>query len=383
MFREERQKTGWRELVAAGLYQTGALRALEGLSRSYELRRDAKRSVLPRWRRVSTAKFAILCYHRIGTGGIPLYSSLPPEVFEAQMRFLRKRYEIVSLTELCERLADPGAKGQAVAVTFDDGYRDLYTQALPVLRAYQVPATIYLTVGAIETGQVSWYDRVFLALQVCPGDTLHLELDKPCRFELPSPAARFRAALEIVGSMRRLPDERRRECCAALERHIPLPPEEMVDRMLTWDQIQTMQRAGLAFGSHSLTHPVLSRVAPARMESELRKSKQVLEERIGQPVKDFAYPFGQRADCGALAGEPFARLGYRSAATTIWGINRGGANPYALRRVQIGEERSLSMFAFRLNQLLLEADDEAHRPEPAESPSEKDEGRCHRRGLVQ
>jgi hypothetical protein len=71
-------------------------------------------------------------------------------------------------------------------------------------------------------------------------------------------------------------------------------------------------------------------------------------------VKDFAYPFGQPADCGLAAEAILRRCGYRSAATTSWGVNAPGGNLYQLRRVQIGEDRSLAMFAFQLNRIFLQ-----------------------------
>jgi peptidoglycan/xylan/chitin deacetylase (PgdA/CDA1 family) len=122
--------------------------------------------------------------------------------------------------------------------------------------------------------------------------------------------------------------------------------------MLTWEQIQEMQRGGVSFGSHTLTHPAISRLDPAALEEELHNSKSRLEERLGMPVMDFAYPFGKPADYGHMSGA-LARYGYRTASTTNWGVNVPGVNPYELRRVSIGEERQLSVFGARLAQLFL------------------------------
>ena len=346
----------WREVVAAGLHQSGLLQVARSMARSYELRSDSRRA-WPRWHRVSGPKSVILSYHRVGTGGIPLYSSLPSEMFEAQIRFLRKRYRVVSLDELYRELQNPETVEQVVAITFDDGYRDTYTAAFPILQKYQVPATIFLTVSSIESGEVSWYDRVFLAFRVASCDKLDLFLDRPRRFYLPTPAARFRAAQRVVGWMRSLPDRRRRECCAALEKLVPLPPSELTGRMLAWEQIRAMQRAGIAFGSHSLTHPVLSRLAPADLERELLESKQFLEQNLQSPVTDFAFPFGKPDDCGTAARDVLARSGYRLAVTTVQGVNQPGVDPFALRRSSIGEENSPAMFAFNLNRLFFRVEE--------------------------
>jgi peptidoglycan/xylan/chitin deacetylase (PgdA/CDA1 family) len=274
------------------------------------------------------------------------------------MRYLRKRYRILSLDELIREMAEPGQLEPAVAITFDDGYRDLFAQAFPILQAYQVPATIFLTVGSIETGEVAWYDRVFLALKVAPGVALDLVLDRPRRFPLSSTSSRMHAAVEIIGHLRSLSPARRMDCCAALESQVKLPAGDLADRMLTWKQVRTMHRAGVSFGSHTMSHPVVGRLTPAEMSWELLESKRILEEKLESPVRDFAFPFGKLVECGDTAAEMLAQGGYRSAATTEWGLNTPSTDPFLLRRVSIGEERSLAMFAFQLNRLILRADSE-------------------------
>lgn len=343
----------WRKVVAEGLYHTGLLRVMRRISENFELQFSA-RSSWPRWRRVSSPKFVILCYHRVGVGGVPLYSELPGEVFEAQMRYLKKHYRLLSLEEICRGLEDPACAESGVAVTFDDGYRGVYDEAFPILNKYQIPATVFLTVNAIETGQVAWYDRIFLALKLIPKEKLDLELDRMRHFSLSSARERLGVAIEIISCLRRLPDWRRKECCAALEMQVELPQEELANCMMNWQQVQTMQRAGIAFGSHTISHPVVNQLTSAEMEKELTESKQVLEAKLACPVLDFAFPFGQLHDCGIEMTSPVvARCGYRSASTTVPGVNTLDVNPFGLLRVQIGEERNLATFAFRLSQLFL------------------------------
>ena len=359
----------WKEKVGSGLHRTGLIRLVQSVSRRYEV--QPVNSRLPiHWQKTSGPKFVILCYHRVGSGGVPLYSGLPPEVFEEQMDFLSKRYRLVSLETMAQELSHSGPAEQSVAVTFDDGYRDVYTYAFPVLQKYRIPATIYLTVDVIESNSVAWYDRIFLALGIAPGEKLDLMLDKPRRFLLTSAAARLRAGEEIISYLRTVSNETCKKFCAELEELIPLPAEETANRMLTWEQIQTMQQSGVSFGSHTLTHPAISRLAPAALDQELRESKIRLEERLGVPVRDFAYPFGKPADYENTP-DAVARCGYRTASTTNWGINTPGANLHELRRVSIGEERRLSTFAMRLTQLFLTS--EASAPAaPAVSAAKKD-----------
>lgn len=352
-----------REIIAAGLHRTGGLRLLERVARAYEFRLDAG-SRLPHWSRSAAGKYAILCYHRVGTGGIPYYSELDAKEFEKQMRFLRRRYRLLSLEQLVREIADPQSKGQGVAVTFDDGYRGLYTEALPILVKYQIPATVYLIGAAMETGEPAWYDKIFLAMQVSPKDCFEIQLETTRRLSLASRQERIAAAVDIVTYLRRVPDAERRARSIEIEHQVALPADALAERMLNWTQVREMQKAGISFGAHTMTHPVLSRLELAEAERELRESKRLIEDRLQTPAPDFAYPFGHAWDCSADVERLAARVGFRSAVTTTWGVNRTGANPFALRRPQIGQDGSLSLFAFQMNQLFLR-DEEPRGAEPA------------------
>jgi peptidoglycan/xylan/chitin deacetylase (PgdA/CDA1 family) len=359
------ERSGWRELAAAGLYHSGALRLLAKLSeRHMPSRWTTARGA--RSRKVASCRHVILCYHRVGTEGLPIYSYLPPAQFEAQIRFVCKSYRVISLKQLCAEMSDSEEDRPSVTITFDDGYRDVYAHAFPILRAYGVPATVYATVSSIDAGTVPWYDRVFFALQVISGDLLEVPFELPRVYTLGSKTERFRAALEIVGRLRRVSNETRKDLCAFLEKRCQLPQDELAGRMLTWQQVQVMHRAGIAFGSHTMTHPVVSQLNPADLEFEIGDSKRLLEAKLGCPVEDFAFPFGQPADCGAFPSTAFLERGYRSAATTSWGVNVKATDPFRLRRVQIGEECSLPMFALKLSQLFWGTQDGPKVLEPAQ-----------------
>jgi peptidoglycan/xylan/chitin deacetylase (PgdA/CDA1 family) len=351
MYASNHSSADWKHLALQTLYQCGGLRFLRRIAQSNEFvsLTDGRKSL----KRRSTPRLAILCYHRVGTGGVPLYSQLPAKVFEAQMRFLRRNYRVISLDQLIQEMTCPSSLEPTIAVTFDDGYRDLYGQAFPILQAYKIPATMFLTVGAIETGEVAWYDRIFLALQVASDAMFDIELDRPNRFVLSSESSRMWAATQIISYLRTALPDCRKQCCIDLENRIYVPEDRLRDRMLTWDQIRTMQRGGISFGAHTMTHPVVSRLPVAEMEWEILKSKEILEERLDASVRHFAFPFGKRDECGDSALSILASGGFASAATTEWGLNSLGTNPFQLRRVQIGEMGSLAMFAFQLNKLFL------------------------------
>jgi peptidoglycan/xylan/chitin deacetylase (PgdA/CDA1 family) len=346
----------WRELIIKGMHYTGALNLARRLAKSHEIHPDSSLP-FPRFERVKTSKFVILCYHGIGESGNPLGVAPTGELFETQMRFLRENYRVVSLDEACRELRSGGKSEPGVVITFDDGYRSAYTVAFPILQKYRLPATVYLTLESVETGQVAWYDRVFLAMAVAPSGELQLDLQGPWRFQLNSPEDRLRAALEVVALLRTLPNCQRRGCCASLENKIGLPQNALSSRVLTWEEIHTMHQAGIAFGSHTLTHPVVSQLAPQELEQELGASKCLLEKKLGIPVLDFAFPFGKPSDCSSAALVVLSRCGYRSAVTTVPGVNTPQVNPFELRRLQVGSDGSLARFAFDLGRAFLRAEE--------------------------
>jgi peptidoglycan/xylan/chitin deacetylase (PgdA/CDA1 family) len=344
----------WRELVIKGMYYSGALNLARRLSKSHEIHPDSSLP-FPRFERVKTPKFVILCYHGIGESGNPLGAAPTRELFEAQMRFLRENYRVVSLDEACRELRSGTKSEPGVVITFDDGYRSAYTIAFPILKKYRLPATIYLTIESVETGQVAWYDRVFLAMAVAPSGELQLDLQGPWRIQLNSQEDRLRTALEVVALLRTLPNSQRHECCTLLENKIGLPQNALSSRVLTWEEIHTMHQAGIGFGSHTLTHPVVSQLMPQELEQELGASKCILEKKLGIPILDFAFPFGKASDCSTAALEMLSRCGYRSAVTTVAGVNTPQVNLFELRRLQVGFDGSLPRFAFDLGRAFLRA----------------------------
>lgn len=357
--------SNWGEAMATATYRSGLLAMLQKVSRGWELRKTAGNY---RWLRAAGPRFAILCYHRVGVEGVPLYSRLEPVAFEAQMRHLRRHYRVLSLGALLSELERPASAIPAVAVTFDDGYRDVYERAFPILQKYEIPATVFALAEAIETGTAPWYDRIFLALVSYPGAAITIELDTPKEFSLHSFAARLAATDRIVRWLRDQTDERRRGFCRELNSRLPVPEEKLKNRMLTWEQLRIMQTGGVVCGSHTVSHPVLSRLDKQGQLRELRDSRILLEQRLACPVTDFAFPFGKAEDCSGVASLDLASCGYRSAVTTINGFNRPGADPFALRRVSIGEQPHLALFAYQLNDLFLRAEEPGTAEAPQETP---------------
>ena len=363
-------KQACERVLATGLYRTGLLSMVRRLEQTYELR-SSPSSLLPRLHQFAGSKFGILCYHRVGTEGVPLFSRLEPAVFEAQMRYLKAHYRIVPLAELCQELREGRQAVPTLAITFDDGYRDLYTHAFPVLQKYQIPATIYLIGRSMETGEAPWYDRIFVAFASAPGPVLELQMQELRQFDLSTAALRNNAAWETVCFLRSIPNARRKKWCADFERLIKPRSDWLENRFLTWDQVRIMQRGGVSFGAHTMTHPSVSRLDPADFIEEFDLAKQLLEGGLDRPVQDFAYPFGRLSDVSSAAQGFLARSGYSSAVTTMEGFNSSSANLHLLNRLQVGDDPSISSFAFSVVRMFLEVTPELQSSLEASTPDER------------
>ena len=143
--------------------------------------------------------FPILSYHRVNDEGDPFFPSLSTEVFERQMAFVARAYVVLTVEELVERMRRRAVPRNALAITFDDGYRDNLTHAAPILARLGLPATVFLVTGAIATGEPLWFDRLAAAFKqaVTPawrapwGESLPLE----------TPAQRLAALGQTLGPL--------------------------------------------------------------------------------------------------------------------------------------------------------------------------------------
>jgi len=297
------------------------------------------------WPMVPPGMAAILRYHRVAGHLAPL--SVTAREFESQLRFLRRRCTVVSAAEIASAVAEERSlPPRAVAITFDDGYEDNVSQALPLLQRYELPATFFVTAGWIGTEHIFWWDRLHEFVHEAAR-----EGSRPVEFaELPEPVA---AVLRAAG-----PALRTRAGAIRLEgklvaalRSLGAPPEELdvaveniaaalgcgeVDtdryRAMDWDQVRALRDAGMGIGSHSAHHARLATVPPERAYAELEESKTIIEQELEQAVTLLAYPAG---DCNQDAVDLADEAGYQAAFTTESGPVRPGDDVFRLRRIGV------------------------------------------------
>jgi peptidoglycan/xylan/chitin deacetylase (PgdA/CDA1 family) len=234
-------------------------------------------------------RVVVLCYHSIHPS--KAFASATPEQFDEHLGWLRRHTDLVAFEQVVA--AARGGPGRpAVAITFDDGYADNHQYALPVLRRHGVTADFFLTVGLLE---------------------------------------RRRPTLERF----------MRERSASLEEIEPLE-WSAVDDM----QRDDMQRAGMRFGSHTVSHPNLARSADSAVIAELRHSKERLEQQLGRPVRSLAYPYGKpRRHVTPRVVELAGQAGYGHAAVVTFRGVRARDHPLCIPRFFVTRDSLESLAA--------------------------------------
>lgn len=336
---------GWLRQVGANCYLHSRLPVL---ARSFR-----KRYQLSSWPDLSCARRTapcarILCYHRINNDRDPFFPAISTELFEQEMRFVSRHYKVVPLSELLTHLQE-GSPGIVVAITFDDGYRDNYQNAFPILQRYRLPATVFLTTGAIDSGEPLWFEQLTQALKTTAQEFIDLEIDIPRRFWTRTKAERIESNQQIFQLLRFLPDRERTDWLPKILCQLGISGEgERNHKMLTWDQIRTMKAGGVGFGGHTVTHPFLSTLTYEQAAWEMQECKRRIEEELQFPVEHFAYPNGRDEDLSEWNKELLSSAGYRAAVTTKWGVNYQWTDRLELRRGGPWEE-SAALFACKFD----------------------------------
>jgi peptidoglycan/xylan/chitin deacetylase (PgdA/CDA1 family) len=247
-------------------------------------------------------------------------------------------FELIALDDLPSRLSAQSDARPFAVLTFDDGYRDNVDHARPVLRRHAAPWTLFVaTEFADGTGRLWWLE---LERAVARLDRIHVTLDArsldlPCRT-----AAQKRTAFEtIYWELRRGPEERLRSVIAELAENAGVKPAGLVqDLCLGWDDLRALaDDPHVTIGAHTVTHAMLAKHDDATVRREIATSKSVLEERLGRPVRHFAYPVGDPTSAGPREFRLAREAGFATAVTTRPGHVFPGhaAHLHALPRVSM------------------------------------------------
>ncbi len=290
-------------------------------------------------------RLSILIYHRVLQERDPLQPDIATAAgFEARMRWLRRVFRILPLSDALKRLRDGKLPGRAMSVTFDDGYADNAEVALPILRRLSIPATFFIATGFLDGGRM-WNDTVIETVRSAGGSDLEtpgLDLGRlPCRTD----DEQRHAIRELLGALKYHPPERRQELTdgIGLASGLSLP-----SLMMRESQVCELFDAGMEIGAHTVQHPILASIDKVTARREIAQSKAHLEEILGARVSLFAYPNGQpEQDYTARDVEIVRDAGFEGAVSTAWGTALPDSDPFQLPRFTPWD-RSTHRFMARL-----------------------------------
>lgn len=315
---------GKREFVARACSRTGITKVLESLP---------QRPVL-----------IILNYHRVGKAAETPYDSgtfsATPEELDSQLDYLKRRFNMATLETAMNMLNGDALRRASVLITFDDGYLDNYTLAFPILRKHGVQGVFFLPTAFVGTARLPWWDAIAYMIKKSRKKSIHLEYPHPATFDPENDGAAL-VSMQILHALIQPEVKDPARFIADLEKACETArPEGASERLfLNWEEAREMQRRGMAFGSHTDTHEVLSKLSPERQREEVFRSREILERELDRRIDTLAYPVGQQYCFSADTVEALKETGYRAAFSFYGGLNRPGEmQPFDIRRYSVGDQ---------------------------------------------
>ena len=307
-------------------------------------------------RAVGGTRVLILSYHRVVADFAleakrSLYTlNIEQKTFRRHLEVLQETHDVVSLEEAMSVLDGTRQAARDVAVvTFDDGYRDVYTHAYPVMRDMRVPGVIYVPSSFVGTDRRLGHDRLFTALRRMKERSIG-----PMAVGVGNPGERwlidaFEGGVDAHVALERLiarrPTPGLLKLADALEDRLGLatykPPEGELP--VTWEMLREMDAHGVITGAHSAEHTVLTNQRLEDARREIAQCKVVLEKGMKKPVRHFAYCNGYYS---AGVAQALKAEGFVSGVTTEDLPNTPGVDPFALKRKVLWEASSAGVLGF-------------------------------------
>lgn len=284
-------------------------------------------------------RLSILIFHRVLALPDPLF---PHETdvrrFQQVLDWVRRWFCVLPLERAVRELAQGTLPARALCLSFDDGYADNASVALPLLCHYGFPATFFIATGYLDGGRM-WNDTVIEALRRTHLRQLELDLPQAApgsptavwRLAVGTLAERRLAIERLLAHIKYLPSLQRQQAVAGVVEaaRVPLPNS----LMLRTEQLQLLRRAGMQIGAHTVSHPILERCTDVQAQWEISHSKRVLEELTQDGVNLFAYPNGKPGcDYSARHVAMVRKAGFVAAVSTASGAAAAGADLWQLPR---------------------------------------------------
>lgn len=303
-------------------------------------------------------KSIVLMYHRVLTtnehensfshDGIIVHV----DSFQQQIKFLASHFKILSIAEFSQHINEKIPFGNySCLITFDDGWHDNYQNASPVLKSNQAPAHIFLPIKYISNSDNFWQEKLshyinhmnqhsdlFSAFLSQHNFTINTKMEPEIQKHL------IRQQISPLKSCSPVEIQRLlNECEKLMETNDCLSPKNNFDTYLSWNDINELQKHSISFGSHAVSHHILTKLSKQQLEYELSESKNIIESKTGKTVNSIAYPNGNhdKMVCKVTKDSDY-ELGF----TTNQGYATSESDPLSIPRINIHEDMTKSVPLF-------------------------------------
>lgn len=295
-------------------------------------------------------RLQVVLFHRVLAQQDPLF---PREVDAAQfgrlMQAVQRVYDVLPFGEAAAALREGRLPPRALVVTFDDGYADNETQALPILRQLGLRGSFFISTGFLDGGRM-WNDSIIEYLRRTTRTELELSGLGLGRLRCSSLDERRAAIVAIIAKIKYMDFARREEALDILGQACGRPALP-TDLMMRSEQVVSLHRAGMEIGAHTVNHPILTEVSDEVARDEIVRGREALQQLTGSPVTTFAYPNGApQRDYAARHVEMVRALGFSAACSTAAGVSRQGDDLFQLPRFTPWD-RSVPRWLLRLGRV--------------------------------
>ena len=259
------------------------------------------------------------------------------KTFLRQMKYLKRNHNILSMDEVIYYIAKKlNFPPNPVAITFDDGFKNNYTVAAPILSELKIPAAFYIPTYFIDTDEMFWVDKIDYCINRTSVKNISLPYFKH-PFHLRTKQDKIKSSALIRAYCKANTNAITNRIIDALIDATRVKPEtadyEKYSK-IKWAQLKEMSNNPLfIIGGHSHTHHILSKLSLQELDFEITESINLLERNLTKKIKHYSYPEGGLQDYNEKVIKKLKANGIRSCLTTIFGLNSKDSNLFELKRI--------------------------------------------------
>jgi len=291
----------------------------------------------------------ILFYHRIIDYNDkqllnPSLLSSNPRNFEKQMKYLSKNYNVISFDDLIKwKKNKKNLPKKSVIITFDDGYKDNYLNAYPILRKYKLPAMIALTTGHIDNDELFWWDKVAYMINNSKVKNVDVVGFSEILFEDKLNTIRL-----VEKKVKNMDEDLKNQVIENLRKKLKVKLPKQKNLFLSWKEIKEMSNNNISFCAHTVTHPILTRVSLTQAKKEILNSRINIEKKIKKKINVFTYPNGGKKDMSKDIDDFLKEKDFEYCLSTMYGTNNLKKDMFRLKRVGINKDDDLNLFKIKI-----------------------------------